>query len=286
MNKKFLICLVVTVIAIIALAFLLLNNTKTKMVSKLDDIQQMEVLNENNIYAIVSADTSISNSNNVEFIKENENVVEVKVEKDTEQKQETVSNETNKKITEENKSQVNSNNSITTVKVTTNLTQTKTETTKEDNSQKQEQKEENNTKENNNKTEENKNETKEENNKVQDNKAKAKQKMLNSISYPTNTYRKNGNIEYKFNKSEALRVANAIIDESFNYDKFWNGTELLYKIKFIYDKEIMEYSMYFPYRETAIKSATKNKRQNGTFMIWAEDYYNDGEKIRTQYCIR
>jgi len=286
MNKKFLICLVVTVIAIIALAFLLLNNTKTKMVSKLDDIQQMEVLNENNIYAIVSADTSISNSNNVEFIKENENVVEVKVEKDTEQKQETVSNETNKKITEENKSQVNSNNSTTTVKVTTNLTQTKTETTKEDNSQKQEQKEENNTKENNNKTEENKNETKEENNKVQDNKSKAKQKMLNSISYSTNTYRKNGNVEYKFNKSEALRVANDIIEESFKYEHLWNGKELLYKIKFVYDKEIMEYSMYFPYRTTAIKSGTRNKNTNGTFLIWAEDYIEDGEKIHTQYCIR
>lgn len=44
--------------------------------------------------------------------------------------------------------------------------------------------------------------------------------------------------------------------------------------------------MYWPFRETAIVSATNNKNTNGTFRIWAEDYIYQGEKIHTQYCIR
>ena len=117
-------------------------------------------------------------------------------------------------------------------------------------------------------------------------KSVAKEKLLNSIKYSSETYRKSGNEEYKFNKSEALRVANAIIDESFKYDKLWNGENLLYKIEFKYIEGIMQNSMYWPFRDTAIISSTKNKNTNGTFYIWAEDYIVNGEKVHTQYCIR
>lgn len=122
----------------------------------------------------------------------------------------------------------------------------------------------------------------------QDNsKSTAKQKLLNSIYQPTeNIHRKNGMIEFKFNKTEAFKVAQAIIDESFNYGKFWNGEKLLYKIEFRYKENIMQDSMYWPFRETAIKSAVKNKNTNSTFYIWAEDYIENGQKVHTQYCIR
>lgn len=130
-----------------------------------------------------------------------------------------------------------------------------------------------------------KEEEKEENS-IDNIKSVAKEKLLNSIKYSSETYRKSGNEEYKFNKSEALRVANAIIDESFKYDKLWNGENLLYKIEFKYIESIMQNSMYWPFRDTAIISSTKNKNTNGTFYIWAEDYIVNGEKIHTQYCIR
>ena len=130
-----------------------------------------------------------------------------------------------------------------------------------------------------------KEEEKEENS-IDNMKSVAKEKLLNSIKYSSETYRKSGNEEYKFNKSEALRVANAIIDESFKYDKLWNGENLLYKIEFKYIEGIMQNSMYWPFRDTAIISSTKNKNTNGTFYIWAEDYIVNGEKVHTQYCIR
>lgn len=125
-----------------------------------------------------------------------------------------------------------------------------------------------------------------EENSIDNIKSVAKEKLLNSIKYSSETYRKSGNEEYKFNKSEALRVANAIIDESFKYDKLWNGENLLYKIEFKYIESIMQNSMYWPFRDTAIISSTKNKNTNGTFYIWAEDYMVNGEKVHTQYCIR
>lgn len=130
-----------------------------------------------------------------------------------------------------------------------------------------------------------KEEEKEENS-IDNMKSVAKEELLNSIKYSSEAYRKSGNEEYKFNKSEALRVANAIIDESFKYDKLWNGENLLYKIEFKYIEDIMQNSMYWPFRDTAIISSTKNKNTNGTFYIWAEDYMVNGEKVHTQYCIR
>ena len=128
--------------------------------------------------------------------------------------------------------------------------------------------------------------TKEEN--LQDAKQIAKQKMLNSIAYPKETYRKNakGDVECKFNFLEAKKLASDIIDESFKYDYLWNGEELTYKIVFVYDAEIMEHSMYFPYRSTAIVSGTRSMITGGTYYIWAEDYYWNGEFLHTQYCIR
>jgi len=122
---------------------------------------------------------------------------------------------------------------------------------------------------------------------LENNKIVAKQKMLNSINNPIEfLYRKNGEIELNFNKAEALKVASSIIEESFKYDKLWNGEKFLYKIEFKYIESIMQHSMYWPFRESAIISATKNKNTNGTFYIWAEDYIDNGNKIHTQYCIR
>ena len=119
------------------------------------------------------------------------------------------------------------------------------------------------------------------------NKRIAKEKMLNAITNPTDyLYTKNGDNELKFNKTEALKVASAIIDESFNYNELWDGNKFLYKIEFKYIESIMQDSMYWPYRETAIVSAVRNANKNKTFHIWAEDYIYKGEKVHTQYCIR
>lgn len=121
-----------------------------------------------------------------------------------------------------------------------------------------------------------------------DNKKIAKEKMLNSICMPIeDIHRKNGKYEFKFNKTEALRTATALIEESFNSSNLWDGKNLQYKIVFKYKKEIMENAMYWPFRETAIISAVKNNNcANTIFYIWSEDYIVDSEKVHTQYCIR
>lgn len=231
------------------------------------NIEEQQVSTEKDAISNKPKETISINENDSKYISTIKNIEETI----------TIDKEINK---EENKTNNNPQENL-------NLSKDRQENTKTENTQEQSEQEttnKDNTSIINSGIQENilKNESQEEKNKKL-----AKENLLKSIIYPTEyLYTKNGDNELKFNKTEALKVASAIIDESFNYNELWDGNKFLYKIEFKYIESIMQDSMYWPYRETAIVSAARNANRNKIFYIWAEDYIYKGEKVHTQYCIR